>query len=320
MTNFNNYSSKTYVFIDAKVEDYPSLQAGVVPGIEAVLLDPNRDGIAQITEHLHQHPNSQVHIVSHGTPGGLELGNSQLTLDTLDQYAELISTWQSTSIYLYGCNVAAGDAGAEFIDKLHQLTGANIAASPNRVGNAQKGGTWQLEHRLGQVESELAFVEATREAYSGVFATIIGTLNADNLTGTGGDDLILGRNGNDTLTGGAGNDLLVGSSGNDLLVGSTGDDTLIGGTGNDTLIGGIGDDTLIGGTRSDTFVFAEGEGHDTIIGFWQGEDLIGLADGLSFGDLSFSGNDIIVTASSEILATLTGVDTTTLTAGDFVTV
>ncbi|MGL4881571.1 MAG: DUF4347 domain-containing protein, partial [Waterburya sp.] len=27
---------------------------------------------------------------------------------------------------MYGCNVASGDAGAEFITKLQQLTGANI--------------------------------------------------------------------------------------------------------------------------------------------------------------------------------------------------
>ncbi len=37
------------VFIDANVEDYQSLVAGVVPGAEVVILDPNRDGIAQIS-------------------------------------------------------------------------------------------------------------------------------------------------------------------------------------------------------------------------------------------------------------------------------
>ncbi|MEG4219819.1 DUF4347 domain-containing protein [Microcoleus sp. Pol12A6] len=33
------------------------------------------------------------------------------------------------NLLLYGCNVAAGDAGEEFITRLHKLTGAQIAAT-----------------------------------------------------------------------------------------------------------------------------------------------------------------------------------------------
>ena len=40
--------------------------------------------------------------------------------------------------------------------------------------------------------------------------------------------------------------------------------------------------------------------------------------GLAFGDLTLSGNTISITASTEVLATLTGIDTTTLIATDFV--
>ena len=46
-------------------------------------------------------------------------------------------------------------------------------------------------------------------------------------------------------------------------------------------------------------------------------DVIGLSGGLTFDDLSFTGNDIIVSSSGEILATLTGVDTSNLNADDF---
>ncbi|WP_445636281.1 Dystroglycan-type cadherin-like domain-containing protein [Nostoc sp. DSM 114161] len=170
-----------------------------------------------------------------------------------------------------------------------------------------------------------------------------GSNSADNLIGTIGNDIINGGNGNDTIYGGAGNDSLDGGNGNDILYGDglmdggAGNDTLNGGNGNDTLYGGggtdylsggngndllyggAGSDILTGGNGNDIFAFASGEGTDTITDFSKGSDLIGLYNGLSFGQLSFSGNNIKVTSTNEILATLTGINTTTLTAANFVT-
>ncbi len=115
-----------------------------------------------------------------------------------------------------------------------------------------------------------------------------------------------GTEGDDTLIGGNGADELKGLDGNDTLSGWYGDDIIFGGSGNDTLVGDPG---------SDIFVLAAGEGTDTITDFTIDEDLIGLSGGLTFADLSFSGNDII--AGSETLATLTGIDTQTLTPENF---
>ena len=50
----------------------------------------------------------------------------------------------------------------------------------------------------------------------------------------------------------------------------------------------------------------------------QGVDKIGLANGLTFADLTFAGNEIQF--GSETLATLTGIQTTALTEVDFVLV
>jgi hypothetical protein len=80
---------------------------------------------------------------------------------------------------------------------------------------------------------------------------------------------------------------------------------------------GLGGD-LTGGGGSDTFIFAALDGTDTISDFSEGLDYIGLSGGLTFGDLSFCGSSIIVTDTNELLATLTGINTTTLTAADFV--
>jgi Ca2+-binding RTX toxin-like protein len=111
---------------------------------------------------------------------------------------------------------------------------------------------------------------------------------------------------------------LIGGNGTDFLVGSAGNDLLNGDNGSDTLRGGLGSDTLTGGNGQDIFVFASGEGIDTITDFKLGTDQIGLTGGLTFGNLSFSGNQILM--GSDVLAVLTGVNTNTLTASNFVVV
>lgn len=83
--------------------------------------------------------------------------------------------------------------------------------------------------------------------------------------GSGGSDAISGSNLNDQLSGGAGNDTLVGGAGNDRLLGEAGEDSLRGDAGNDTLIGGAGADTLNGGEGADTYLYALGDGSDTLV-------------------------------------------------------
>ena len=118
---------------------------------------------------------------------------------------------------------------------------------------------------------------------------------------------------NDRIGGKGGNDVLFGESGDDLIWGDDGDDILRGGLGNDTLTG----DDFSGGSGSDIFVLAIGEGTDTIVDFEVGADFIGLADGLSFASLSFSGNRIL--AGEDTLAEL-NVDAASLDEASFVTI
>ncbi|MFM9158710.1 MAG: DUF4347 domain-containing protein, partial [Dolichospermum sp.] len=140
-----NQTQTTVVFIDSSLSDYQTLQAGVVEGVETVIVTPNQDGIEQITAFLQQHPQiTTIHILSHGAPGCLYLGNSQLNLTNIHNDNQQLHQWPQ-NILLYGCNVAAGDAGAEFIGKLHQITNATISASTTKTGNAALGGNWELE-------------------------------------------------------------------------------------------------------------------------------------------------------------------------------
>ena len=109
-------------------------------------------------------------------------------------------------------------------------------------------------------------------------------------TVNGGDDrdFLSGSVGNDSLDGGSGNDSIYGDQGNDTLLGSEGSDLLLGLDGDDLLDGGLGSDRAFGGSGEDTFVLRSGDGRDILYDFNLGEDEIGLDDGLTFAQLSFS--------------------------------
>jgi ketosteroid isomerase-like protein len=179
--------NKQVVFIDSTVEDYQSLAAGVQAGTEVIILDSTRDGVAQITEVLGSHTNiDSVHIVSHGSPGCLYLGNTQLSLDTFNRYATQLQQWNVANLLLYGCNLAAGDAGEEFVERLAQLTDAEVYASNALVGSSDLGGTWKLRKAGNDEEQHRVdvFTPATIASYSGVFVTINptgGTNSTDGL-------------------------------------------------------------------------------------------------------------------------------------------
>jgi Ca2+-binding RTX toxin-like protein len=86
----------------------------------------------------------------------------------------------------------------------------------------------------------------------------------DTVEGSGGPDLLYGNAGNDLLEGGAGDDKLYGGKGDDTLRAGDGNDRLKGGSGDDTLVGGFGNDVLNGGAGNDTYMFALGDGKDSI--------------------------------------------------------
>lgn len=93
---------------------------------------------------------------------------------------------------------------------------------------------------------------------------IIGSINADTLSGTAYNEEIIGDNGNDILSGGNGADKLYGQSGNDFLDGGEGNDVLDGGEGTDTLQGGAGDDTYLLTDLLDVLVEGTNAGIDII--------------------------------------------------------
>lgn len=166
---------------------------------------------------------------------------------------------------------------------------------------------------------------------------LFGEAGNDKLFGKEGNDQLFGGTDNDTIDGGTGVDILWGDGGNDILLGKAENDALNGGDGNDELYGdegddilegGIGQDQLYGGASRDLFVFSAGAGADTIFDFQVGQDVLGLKNSLTFGQLAvvqgtgINANNTLISiqASSELLATLIGVGANTLAVQSFVSV
>jgi hypothetical protein len=178
------------VIIDRGVDRYSLLAEGAIAGAEVLLLEPMRDGIEQISNAIaNSAPIRSLHIISHGAPGTLSLGNTQLSLENLAASAPLLQQWRShrdsptLEILLYGCQVAKDTRGQEFVEQFGRLTGANIAASTTLTGNAALEGNWQLDYTTGQCSSPLAFKSEILAEYPGILATF--TVNAGDISNTG---------------------------------------------------------------------------------------------------------------------------------------
>ncbi|MGD1716895.1 DUF4347 domain-containing protein [Dapis sp. BLCC M172] len=237
------------LFIDSKVENYDRLISQVDPQTKIVILKPNQNGIKQISKSLSECSDvDTVHIISHGAKGALYLGNSILKNDNIHLYAKSIQQWgkclsAEAEILIYGCQVANGKEGKEFVRQLHQLTGANIAASETLTGNVSRGGNWNLEVIFGQLKSALAFTPEVRTSYAGVLANIV--VDTTNDVVDDSDDVTSLREGiiqaNSTpeddiiqLTAGSTYNLTISGSDEDAAV--TGDLDIVGGGGEITVI------------------------------------------------------------------------------------
>ncbi len=71
-----------------------------------------------------------------------------------------------------------------FLHRLASLIDANIAASKHLTGSAKLGGNWELETKIGNIKSPLAFESDVMENYASVLATYSVTNTSDSGTGS----------------------------------------------------------------------------------------------------------------------------------------
>lgn len=198
-------ATDTVIFVDSGVAGYESVVQGLA-GLDdetgmsearVVILDATQDGIEQITATLSEHDDlAAVHLLSHGDSGQLQLGDTLLDMQALGAYLDDLAIWGDAlaadgDVLLYGCNVADGAWGADFVGKLAALTGADVAASIDLTGATAFGGDWSLEHASGAIEASTLSVD-----YAGVFVVIEGDEG-----GGARKDRLVSETTNDTLKG-----------------------------------------------------------------------------------------------------------------------
>jgi Tol biopolymer transport system component len=151
----SSQSGNALVFVDGSLGDRFSWSS-LAPGSEVYFLKSDSNAIDQVTQVLQGRSGvDSLQIISHGASGGIALGADWLTVDNLDQYGAQIQSWGQAmapggDILLYGCSAAQGVRGQAFLQGLSRLSGADVAGSTDRTGDAI-GGNWQLESAIGEV-------------------------------------------------------------------------------------------------------------------------------------------------------------------------
>ncbi|MEI6333308.1 MAG: FG-GAP-like repeat-containing protein [Methylococcaceae bacterium] len=188
-----NAAVKNLLVIDSQVSNWQSLAAGIGTDTDTavLILDSGSDGLKQISDYLTNLaaskqdfvPLQSLQIISHGSAGSLLLGSSTLTTGSLKQYTSQLAGIGSSltatgDILLYGCNVAAGQSGLDFINLFSTLTNADVAASTDVTGSAALGGDWQLEASTGSIEATGVLSANIQTNYAGSLAIPVVTITA----------------------------------------------------------------------------------------------------------------------------------------------
>jgi Ca2+-binding RTX toxin-like protein len=149
------------------------------------------------------------------------------------------------------------------------------------------------------------------------FGTTDTLTSIESVGGSEWADTIRGDGNDNVLSGGHGDDLLEGRGGDDQLYDGNDAGGLLGG--DDTLIGGTGNDFMRGGDGADTYVFASGDGNDTIddFNFADGDRIditaYGFASTAEFTiDTTSNPGNTIIDFNGTDTVTLNGVDLTAI--------
>ncbi|GAB5390010.1 MAG: hypothetical protein Alpg2KO_29780 [Alphaproteobacteria bacterium] len=174
-------------FIDPAVPGYETLRDGICLGIECVVLDPAEDGIAQMIEHLEDREDvAAIHIFGLGAEATLALGQATLSLATMSIYHDMLRALGrhmsvAGEILIYGSETGSGEAGAEFVSELADLTDCHVAAATRQIGCESLGGCWELDQVSGLVISALAIGADARARYDEVLALVATHRSANDL-------------------------------------------------------------------------------------------------------------------------------------------
>ncbi|MEM6741288.1 MAG: DUF4347 domain-containing protein, partial [Pseudomonadota bacterium] len=158
------------LIVDRSVADWPALVGDLDERSRVCLIGAGESLLDVLDRELVQSEVSAVHLVGHGRPGAITLGNSEIDSAWLTTHESRLRVWGEAllgaDILLYGCETAKGREGAEFIEHLAEVTGAAVAASTRPVGRDGNDVNWTLDVEAGNVCVPVAFSAAAQAAYA----------------------------------------------------------------------------------------------------------------------------------------------------------
>ena len=291
--NFEGQTSplaQELVFIDANLENYEHLITALDDQAAIFVIDPTEDGVTQISNILESYQDLETaHIITHGDQGAIALGSTLLTPETIETHQQQLKSWGSAfaeegDLLFYGCNIAKGREGQDFINQIADLTGTDVAGSDDLTGSQGQGGDATLEYVTGEIESS-SLDAAVFSDYQGVLLAGSASDNEDTFTfetSDWGSTLeIDGLEGNDSLSFAEFTEALtfslsqvdsdtfrleVADNGtNSAVIEATSIETIIGGEGNDLFtFGAIGTPDTAFNLAETGFAIQGNAGTDTI--------------------------------------------------------
>ncbi len=176
------------ILVDSNVDDADNLAQSIADNGRAEILEAEQRPLLSILSELRENPGvTDLHLYSHAEAGHLSLGGQRLDMENLSPVQENTlraigdELGKQGGIYFYGCNLAAGHAGQDLVNKLADTTGVDVWASNDLTGSSALDGDWQLEvGSSGTTTNEIAF-----EGYQSVLNLIITpTMDPDTLRDT----------------------------------------------------------------------------------------------------------------------------------------
>ncbi|WP_430437724.1 DUF4347 domain-containing protein [Oceanibaculum nanhaiense] len=170
---FNATASIKLLVVDSALSGSTDLIDGRLADFAIAHLAPEAAPLAQIADLAEQHgPLTDLHILSHGEPGALHMAGAVVDAAALADAADALRRIAAcltpdAEVLLYGCSVASGETGRDFVADLQDVLGAPVAASEAPVGNAARGGAWSFRTPDG-MPAMPAFSPAAQAAFAGL--------------------------------------------------------------------------------------------------------------------------------------------------------
>jgi len=162
--------SKRVAFVDSEVADLADLVDRDRFAVH--VLDAQRPVAQQMADVLAaEGPVASVDLLSHGDPGRLQVAGRGVGRQDLQAEAD---QWRAIgqaiepggALFIYGCRVAAGASGHDFVDSLFEVSQVPVRAASGPIGAAQWGGSWELDVQRGASSARPMVLEA----YTGLLA------------------------------------------------------------------------------------------------------------------------------------------------------